>query len=202
VATIGAELACGIGLGALQRGRLGGRTFGSPLPESLAYQLAPELVEGVHSSLLFYGGALLRHLSPEHPAVEDTISLPRVNRNFWVVIDSDLESEGQTLNATKVRVRDALAAYQGRGASWATAGYMVENYVPPEILQAAVEQVHPASEPKWAGERYLNPLASGQLAGRRILADKAAVAQAAMELWQRVPEWPLDLREESRSSPR
>jgi hypothetical protein len=43
-----------------------------------------------------------------------------VNRHFWVVIDSDLESEGQTLNVTKMRVRDALAAYQGRGGSWAT----------------------------------------------------------------------------------
>lgn len=32
-------------------------------------QVAPELREGVHFSLLFYGGALLRHLSPEDQAV-------------------------------------------------------------------------------------------------------------------------------------
>lgn len=74
-------------------------------------EIAPELIEGVHFSLLFYGGALLRHLSPDDPAVADFISLPRVNRNFWVVMDSDRTSEDQALGETKVRVRDALASY-------------------------------------------------------------------------------------------
>ena len=90
-------------------------------------ELAPELVEGIHFSLLFYGGSLLNHLSPDDPAVEDFVSLPRVNRNFWwclssiqtetppnfwVVMDSDLRSADQELGETKVRVREALASYE------------------------------------------------------------------------------------------
>ncbi len=158
-------------------------------------ELAPELMEGVHYSLLFYGGALLRHLSPEDPAVEEFISLPRVNRNFWVVMDSDRNSEDQALGETKIRVRDALSDSSRLAGSWVTAGYTVENYVPPDLLRAALEQVHPQSDPGWSGERYVNPLSPEQLGGRRSPADKAAVAQEVVERWQEVGEWPLDLRE-------
>jgi hypothetical protein len=158
-------------------------------------QVAPELMEGVHFSLLFYGGALLRHLSPDDPAVEEFISLPRVNRNFWVVMDSDLEEEDAELGATKMRVRDELAAYEGLAGSWITAGYTIENYVPPDMLRAALEEIHPQAKPQWAGERYLNPLGSEQLKARSSPADKAAVAEVAVALWRDAPVWPLDLRE-------
>jgi hypothetical protein len=157
--------------------------------------MAPELVEGVHFSIVFYGGALLRHLSPEDPAVEEFISLPRVNRNFWVVMDSDRLTADAPLAATKVRVQEALAAYPGLAGSWVTAGYTIENYIPPELLLTAVEEVHPKSEPSWAGELHVNPLASGQLGSRTSPADKAAVAQVVVERWNEARTWPLDLHE-------
>jgi len=161
-------------------------------------ELSPELVEGVHYSLLFCGGALLRHLSPDDPAVEEFVSLPRVNRNFWVVMDSDRTSEEQALGDTKVRVRDALSDSSGLAGSWVTAGYTVENYVPPNILRAALEEVHPQAETGWTGDPYLNPLGPEQLGGRGSPADKASVARAVVERWQEVDEWPLDLRERVR----
>jgi len=76
-----------------------------------------------------------------------------------------------------------------------TAGYTVENYVPPEVLRAALEEVHPRSDPTWDGEIYLNPLGQEQLGDRSSPADKAAVAQAVVQRWSGVPDWPLDLRE-------
>lgn len=156
-------------------------------------QLAPELREGVHFSLLFYGGALLRHLSPEDPAVEEFVSLPRVNRNFWVVIDSDRTAADQELNATQRRVLDALDEAGPRAGRWVTDGYTVENYVPVERLRTALAEVHPKAEPTWDGDQYVNPLDLAQLKGRSSKADKAAVALAVVRNWEGVNDWPLDL---------
>jgi hypothetical protein len=136
---------------------------------------------------------LLRHLSPHDPAVADFISLPRINRNFWVVMDSDLQAEGEELGVTKVRVREALTNHPGLAGAWVTAGYTVENYVPVETLREAVAEVHPDCELTWSGDRYVNPLGSEQLSGRASRADKAAVAQAVIRRWVQAPDWPLDL---------
>lgn len=156
-------------------------------------QLAPELREGVHFSLLFYGGALLRHLSPEDPAVGEFISLPRVNRNFWVVIDSDRTAADEPLGPTKERVQQALAEQGPRTGSWVTAGYTIENYVPSERLLAAVREVHPQADPSWDGGCYVNPLGAAQLQRRSSDADKAAVALEVVRSWDTMEDWPLDL---------
>lgn len=158
-------------------------------------QIAPELQEGVHYSLLFYGGALLRHLSPEDPTVEEFIALPRVNRSFWVVIDSDRTSKDKKLNATKRRVIEGLADGGPRTGSWVTAGYTVENYVPTTRLLAAVTEVHPEAEPKWSGDRHVNPLGAAQLDGRKTGADKPAIARVVVRDWEETSDWRLDLRE-------
>jgi hypothetical protein len=156
-------------------------------------QAAPELREGVHFSLLFYGGALLRHLSPEDPAVNEFVSLPRVNRNFWVVIDSDRTSADEPLNDTKVRVLEGLHGAGPRAGGWVTAGYTVENYVPAERLRAAIAEVHPKATANWDGSQYVNPLGAAQLEGRASDADKAAVARAVVRDWATQEDWPLDL---------
>lgn len=155
----------------------------------------PDLVEGVHYSLLFYGGRLLRYLAPGDPAIEEFVSLPRINRNFWVVIDSDKSSATDPLGQTKERVIEELSQYRGRGGSWVTGGYTIENYVPPEVLRDAVEQVHPESELTWTGDQFTKPLAAEHLANRTSQADKAAVAEAVAHRWATVETWPLDLRE-------
>jgi hypothetical protein len=157
--------------------------------------LDPELLEGVHYSLVFYGGALLAHLSPDDPAVQEFVSLPRINRNFWVLIDSDREREEQPLGQTKTRVREELEAYGGLAGSWVTAGYTIENYVPPDTLRTAVGEVHPNSEPLWQGDQYVNPLGAEQLGGRAAPPDKAAIARAVMERWPESQPWRFDLEE-------
>lgn len=49
-----------------------------------------------------------------------------MNRNFWVVIDSDRTSADQELNATKLRVVDVLDEPEARSGAWVTEGYTVE----------------------------------------------------------------------------
>lgn len=154
--------------------------------------LAPELVEGVHYSLLFYGGRLLSHLSAEDPAVEEFISLPRINRNFTIVIDSDRPKPGVQITSTKQRVRREVEKLSGY-KPWITAGYTIENYVPYSLLREAVSEVHPGAVSKWKGDPYKDPFSKRQIAGRRSLVDKPVVAERVIARWDEVESWPLDL---------
>lgn len=162
-------------------------------------QVAPELVEGVQYSIMFYGGALLRHLSPDDPAVDEFISLPRINRNFAVVIDSDRTKAGARINATKQRVRRAIEDAADATTVWVTKGYTIENYVPRDALVRAVAEVHPSASCTWKGDLYTNPLDAKRIRGRKAAVDKAAVASRLVNLWSNEPaRWPQDLRQRVR----
>jgi hypothetical protein len=130
---------------------------------------------------MFYGGSLLSHLTPEDAAVRGFIALPRINRNFAVVIDSDRKSARKQPNATKRRVRDGIRAASDDAVAWITKGYTIENYLPPDALQAAVGIAHPSSSCTWQGDPYVNPLGAGFLTGRTAV-DKSAVAQEVVRL--------------------
>lgn len=158
---------------------------------------APDLIESVHFSIMFYGGSLLNHLSPDDPDVEDFIALPRINRNFVVVIDSDKTAARKPLNKTKQRVKRELDEGRGRScAAWVTKGYTIENYVPPKVLAEAVELAHPSARCSWPGDTYSNPLAKPHISGVGYV-DKTAVARAVTESWP-ADAWPLDLRAQVR----
>lgn len=100
----------------------------------------PQLVEGLHYSIMFYGGRLLSHLSANDPEVTEFISLRRLNRYISVLIDSDKRSSHTHINRTKARIRDEFE--QGPGFAWITAGREIENYVSPAVLQEVVMAVH------------------------------------------------------------
>lgn len=153
------------------------------------------LVEGVHFAIMFYGGSLLSQLTPEDPSVEEFVSLPRINRNFSIVIDSDRANEGDDVNATKQRVVREFEAEEIVGVTWVTGGYTIENYVPPALLGQAVTTVHDGVRCLWTGDRYDNPLKDDNIDGRRSPVDKAAVAKKVVELWDDDTAWPLDLRD-------
>lgn len=100
------------------------------------------LVEGVHYSIMFYGGRLLSHLTADDPDdIEKFISLRCLNRYISIIIDSDKESSQQSINDTKQRVQQEFS--QGPGFAWVTAGREIENYIDPNILEEAVKKVHP-----------------------------------------------------------
>jgi hypothetical protein len=105
-----------------------------------------DLLEGIHYSILFYGGRLLSHymggeIDSLEPSVGDFISMLDVNRNMAIIIDSDKKDSTQDINATKKRL---IEAFDQSGAfAWITAGREIENYVPEDIFVKAVQVVHP-----------------------------------------------------------
>ncbi|KJL35472.1 hypothetical protein RS86_00468 [Microbacterium azadirachtae] len=161
-------------------------------------QLAPKrFVEGLHYSIMFYGGSLLSELSPlDSDEVEEFISLRRLNRYMAIVIDSDRKSRRATLNDSKVRVKAAVDDSSDTGMVWITAGYTIENYVPEERLETAIRATHPRATSKGgkpirlsAMERYANPLSED-----RIGTKPSKVAIAKLVTKEPFDEWAFDLR--------
>ncbi len=156
-------------------------------------QAAPDLAEGIHFSIMFYGGALLNHLTVEDAPVKDFISLRKLNRHSAILIDSDKTSATAALNDTKTRVQAEFAG-PGPGLAWITDGYTIENYVPSNVLKAAVTEVHKTVSLKWNGDRYANPLRHETKSGRLFEFDKVAIAHVVCDNWTTPPTNP-DLRQ-------
>lgn len=102
--------------------------------------IAPNLIEGLHYSIMFYGGRLLSHLSANDPEVNSFISLRRLNRHIALVMDSDKHDAQYPLNDTKARIKEEFE--KGDGFAWVTEGREIENYVDPAILEGAVKLVY------------------------------------------------------------
>jgi energy-coupling factor transporter ATP-binding protein EcfA2 len=100
----------------------------------------PHLVEGIHYSIMFYGGRLLSHLSADDDDVDEFIELRALNRNLAVMIDSDRKTARTPINPTKKRLVDEFAKHGG--IAWITKGREVENYIEYSLLQEAVKAVH------------------------------------------------------------
>jgi hypothetical protein len=152
--------------------------------------LAPELVEGVDYSVMFYGGRLLSHLSANDSEVNEFISLRRLNRNISILIDSDKITSHAKLNDTKRRVIQEF----GDVAAWVTAGREIENYVPSDMIGAALAAIYPNKFDSIADNgRFDHRLHYKSLGGKVISdVDKVKVAKYVAGLGQDYSE--LDLR--------
>lgn len=120
------------------------------------------LREGAHYQCVFYGGALLAHLSGEEPSEEaEAVEILRVNRNAIVLIDSDKKYLSAPLTEAKRRVRDEIE--ETGGMAWITKGREIEHYVPREAVKAAygdLKNVDPTKYRFKTYEEYLNRLQS------------------------------------------
>jgi predicted ATPase len=113
-------------------------------------QVAPELEESLHYSIMFYGGRLLSHLTA-NDEITEFIKLRDLNRNLAIVIDSDRKAAGNDINATKQRVIKEIGS---TGFAWLTGGREIENYIPHKRLQEAVSQTVGQYDRPAAGGMY------------------------------------------------
>lgn len=153
--------------------------------------LDDELIESTHYSIMFYGGRLLSHLSGDDmesdEEVKQFVNLMALNRNSAIVIDSDKRSASDALNQTKSRIIEEFS--RSRGPAWVTAGREIENYIPYEMLQDAVKNVHSKvygthhKNGRFEHALYFKRLGDDGQPGKAIVkeVDKVRVAQRVCE---------------------
>lgn len=109
----------------------------------------PDLIEGVHYSIMFYGGRLFSHLTAMdddeiQENLNDFISVRNLNRNTVIMFDSDKDKSQARLNATKQRLKTEFD--DGDGFAWVTKGREVENYLDEAKVESSVLAVHPSAK--------------------------------------------------------
>jgi hypothetical protein len=132
------------------------------------------LVEGVHYSIMFYGGRLLSHLTANDPEVEEFISLRRLNRNIAVLIDSDRKSNNSKINETKQRIQAEFE--NGSGLAWITDGREIENYLDRNILEKTIREIYPAVTSIIYRTKFDDPLHGENRTKKREDIDKVKLA--------------------------
>jgi hypothetical protein len=143
--------------------------------------LAPQLVEGIHYSVMFYGGRLASHLSGEdiEKNLGEFISLRRLNRRGVIVIDSDKAKKGAHINTTKQRLQSEFDS--GPGHAWISAGREIENYLNKDHITFAISQIHPSSKSTSAFGQYDKPLAISNTKDKDTQASKVEIARYIVE---------------------
>lgn len=147
---------------------------------------APDLLEGVHFSIMFYGGQLSHHITggDETELLDDFISLSRMNRNSAILMDSDKSSAKALLKNNTKRLKDSFEEQQR--FCWVTKGLEVENYLPAEQITEALGHAHPESTISTALGVYDNRLTikAKRNKSREVQASKVKVAQYITENFQ------------------
>lgn len=140
------------------------------------------LAEGIHYSVMFYGGRLLSHLSANDSEISEFISLRRLNRNLAIIIDSDKKTKFTKINSTKQRIVDELR--EDGEIAWVTAGREIENYISPLVLNTALSAVYGQFDKVESEERYAHRLPFFNKGGSgKVFAevDKVKVARKVCE---------------------
>jgi hypothetical protein len=119
----------------------------------------PDLIEGIHYSIMFYGGRLLNHLTANDPEVNEFISLRRLNRHIAILIDSDKTTSHGRINETKRRVREEFDRVDYPGHAWITDGRTIESYIPVTILRSEIVALHSGVRSVYDGTKWADPLA-------------------------------------------
>ncbi len=129
--------------------------------------LSPELIEGIHYSIMFYGGRLASHLTGDDidESIDNFISLRRLNRRGVIVIDSDKQKKSAPINATKTRLIEEFNS--GPGHAWVTEGREIENYLNPDNIKRAISNVHPSSQSNNTMGQFANTLTITTKSGKK-----------------------------------
>ena len=119
------------------------------------------IIEGVHYSIMFYGGRLFSHISSLDDdelseRVEDFISVRNLNRNTVIIFDSDKSHSRARINSTKQRLKQEFDS--GPGFCWVTKGREIENYLEHDKVEESVKIAHPSAHQLTATGDWVNLL--------------------------------------------
>ncbi|MFD6223078.1 AAA family ATPase [Nocardia asteroides] len=150
----------------------------------------PGIVEGVHYSIMFYGGSMLNHLTVDDDEVTEFIKLATINRNLAIVIDSDRKAAGAKLNDTKLRILEELKSKGAMG--WVTEGYTIENYVPTRTLKQVIGAEYKNQKYNLPSGLYASPLGKS-FVDTNTKPSKVTIARAVVSEDLPSVQWPGDL---------
>ena len=102
--------------------------------------LAPQLKEGNHYQIAYYGGKLLAHYAADDSATE-LLNVLNLNRHSALVADSDADGAEDTPNETKRRLKEEIV--NSGGLFWLTAGREIENYISERVLTEVYKRLLP-----------------------------------------------------------
>lgn len=139
--------------------------------------IEPKFIEGVHYSIMFYGGKLASHLTHEEDThdIDDFISLRKLNRRGVMILDSDRDKKGARINKTKQRLQQEFD--KGPGHAWVTEGREIENYLTVAQVQEAIRDVTPSATALSSFEKFDNFLKIKTRGGKITQISKVDVAR-------------------------
>ncbi|MDD2680755.1 MAG: AAA family ATPase [Patescibacteria group bacterium] len=97
--------------------------------------LAPDLINDFHYSFQFYGGTILSHYAVSENYFSDYINLLMINRNSYIVMDSDMDREFITEDLRETKQRVINECNQNGLGYWVTSGREIENYLSNNLLE-------------------------------------------------------------------
>ncbi|MGH7242759.1 MAG: ATP-dependent nuclease [Phycisphaerales bacterium] len=99
--------------------------------------VAPELSEGLHFQIVFYGGRLRAHLTAGGDG--SLVDILALCRKVAMIADSDMATAEDGLDHTKLRLRQEIQ--QAGGFYWITEGREIENYFPAGAVNATLSSL-------------------------------------------------------------
>lgn len=160
--------------------------------------LDPDLLEGIHYSVAFYGGKVLAHFAAADDPADDLVEVLRINRHAFLIMDKDNVCPDGSLNETKERVKAEI----GEDHCWVTKGREIENYLSSALVQRFLAtQCAQAATVTFDAEEHLEKAIStaiGDVGGPRVAYARAKVGYARefCELMTTEDLDVLDLREQ------
>jgi len=130
--------------------------------------LDTNLKEGIHYSIIFYGGRLLAHLSSKTEFnSDDFIPLLKINRNSILIIDRDGFSSNVQLSKTKKRINSETK----EGNYWVTYGREIENYISSRTMSNWLQAMYVECEIKFEQNENVKLEDSIKKANKKIKID-------------------------------
>jgi AAA15 family ATPase/GTPase len=137
---------------------------------------APDLIEGVDYTLMWYGGKCFYHMSAANEIPDEAlISVTNINRNMAIVFDSDKSYANNKLSGTKLRLQNEI--HNNGGFVWVTEGREIENYLDVNALEKIVLSQHTSATRLLHRRKWNNLLKfKSKSSGKIVSANKVKVA--------------------------
>lgn len=147
----------------------------------------PKLVEGVHYSIMFFGGRLFSHLTAmdddeREENIDDFISVRNLNRNTIIMFDSDKSNPRKHISLTKKRLKKEFD--DGKGFTWVTKGREIENYLNHDNIEQSVLSVHQSAKKLLKKGDWVNLLKYKNKRNEIKTASKIKVARYYVEYYK------------------